>query len=127
MSGAPELENFHQAVPTARRRDNHPFSGKLSAGLTCPKCDDARNVEWITGDGAGYDDVESFTPGLKLTVFIVIRDDQNQLGDDDLPGKVKLKVEPLPTSLSTQILPPCSSTDFLAKVKPSPVPSVLCA
>src|SRR5215475_6048116 len=46
---------------------------------------------------------------------------------DDLSGNVKLKVEPLPTSLSTQIFPPCSSTNFLAKVNPSPVPSVLCA
>jgi len=52
---------------------------------------------------------------------------KDQLGGDDLSGKVKLKVEPLPTSLSTQILPPCSSTNFLAKVNPSPVPSVLCA
>jgi hypothetical protein len=51
--------------------------------------------------------------------------DQNQLGSDDLSGKVKLKVEPLPTSLSTQIFPPCSSTNFLAKVSPSPVPSLL--
>ena len=59
--------------------------------------------------------------------FIVILHDQNQLGGDDLSGKVKLKVEPLPTSLSTQILPPCSSTNFLAKVNPSPVPSTLCA
>ena len=50
-----------------------------------------------------------------------------QLGGDDLSGKVKLKVEPLPTSLSTQIFPPCSSTNFLAKVNPSPVPSTLCA
>ena len=53
--------------------------------------------------------------------------DSNQLGGDDLSGKVKLKVEPLPTSLSTQIFPPCSSTNFLAKVNPSPVPSTLCA
>ena len=59
------------------------------------------------------------------TVFIVILHDQ--LGGDDLSGKVKLKVEPLPTSLSTQIFPPCSSTNFLAKVNPSPVPSTLCA
>ena len=42
-------------------------------------------------------------------------------------GRVKVKVEPFPTSLSTQILPPCSSTNFLAKVNPSPVPSLLCA
>jgi len=49
-----------------------------------------------------------------------------QLGGD-LSGKVKLKVEPLATSLSTQIFPPCSSTNFLAKVNPSPVPSLLCA
>src|SRR5215472_7943524 len=53
--------------------------------------------------------------------------DQNQLGGDALSGKVKLNVEPLPTSLSTQIFPPCSSTNFLAKVNPSPVPSLLCA
>ena len=58
--------------------------------------------------------------------FIVIFHHQNQLGDA-LSGKVKLKAEPLPTSLSTQIFPPCSSTNFLAKVNPSPVPSVLCA
>ena len=51
--------------------------------------------------------------------------DSNQLGGDALSGNVKLKVEPLPTSLSTQIFPPCSSTNFLAKVKPSPVPSLL--
>jgi hypothetical protein len=60
-------------------------------------------------------------------VFIVILNPKNQLGGDDLSGKVKLKVEPLPTSLSTQIFPPCNSTNFLAKVNPSPVPSTLCA
>src|SRR5215468_12149534 len=43
---------------------------------------------------------------------------------DDLSGKVKLNMEPLPTSLCTQIFPPCSSTNFLAKVNPSPVPSL---
>ena len=42
-------------------------------------------------------------------------------------GSVKVNVEPLPASLSTQIFPPCSSTNFLAKVNPSPVPSTLCA
>jgi hypothetical protein len=42
-------------------------------------------------------------------------------------GNVNIKRLPFPTSLSTQILPPCSSTNFLAKVKPSPVPSTLCA
>ena len=42
-------------------------------------------------------------------------------------GRVKVNLLPFPTSLSTQILPPCSSTNFLASVKPSPVPSVLCA
>ena len=51
--------------------------------------------------------------------------DSNQLGGDDLAGKLKVKVDPLPNSLSTQILPPCSSTNFLAKVNPSPVPSLL--
>ena len=68
---------------------------------------------------------ETTVAGLKLTGFIVILHDQDQLGGDHLSGKVKLKVEPLPTSLSTQIFPPCSSTNFLAKVNPSPVPSLL--
>src|SRR5215831_11699184 len=51
--------------------------------------------------------------------------DSNQLGGDDLAGKLKVKVDPLPNSLSTQILSPCSSTNFLANVNPSPVPSPL--
>src|SRR5215467_4496089 len=38
-------------------------------------------------------------------------------------GNVNLKVAPRPTALSTQIRPPCSSTNFLASVRPSPVPS----
>jgi hypothetical protein len=43
--------------------------------------------------------------GLKLKVLIFNLHDQNQLEGDDLSGKVKLNVEPLPTSLSTQIFP----------------------
>jgi len=66
---------------------------------------------------------ETTVARLKFMVFVVILHDQNQLGDN-LSGKVKL-VEPLPTSLSTQIFPPWSSTNFLAKVNPSPVPSLL--
>jgi hypothetical protein len=67
---------------------------------------------------------ETTVAGLQADgFFIVILHDQ--LGGDDLSGKVKLNVEPLPTSLSTQILPLCSSTNFLAKVNPSPVPSLL--
>ena len=31
-------------------------------------------------------------------------------------GSVKVNLEPLPASLSAQIFPPCSSTNFLAKV-----------
>jgi hypothetical protein len=58
-------------------------------------------------------------------VFIVILHYQYHLGSEDLSGNVKLKVEPLPTSLSTRIFPPCSSTNLLAKVNPSPVPSLL--
>jgi len=42
-------------------------------------------------------------------------------------GSVNVNLLPLPTSLSTQILPPCSSTNFLASVNPRPVPSTLCA
>src|SRR5262245_31982974 len=41
-----------------------------------------------------------------------------------LIGRVKVKVEPLPASLSTQIFPPCSSTNFFAMVNPTQVPSL---
>src|SRR5262249_51870362 len=37
-------------------------------------------------------------------------------------GIVKRNVDPLPSSLSTQIRPPCISTNFLAMLRPSPVP-----
>jgi len=39
-------------------------------------------------------------------------------------GKRKVKVEPAPTSLLTQILPPCSSMNFREMASPSPVPSI---
>ena len=42
-----------------------------------------------------------------------------------LIGNVNVNLLPLPTSLSTQIFPPCNSTNFLASVNPSPVPSTL--
>jgi hypothetical protein len=35
---------------------------------------------------------------------------------------VKKKVDPLPSSLSTQMRPPCSSTNFFVMLSPSPVP-----
>ena len=71
-----------------------------------------------------------FAPRLDIRwrwLLLLCLHDQNQLGGNDFSGKVKLNVEPLPTSLSTQIFPPCNSTNFLAKVRPSPVPSTLCA
>jgi len=37
-------------------------------------------------------------------------------------GIVKIKVLPSPTSLSTQILPPCFSTNSLQIIKPKPEP-----
>src|SRR5260370_8383670 len=37
-------------------------------------------------------------------------------------GNVNEKVEPCPTTLSTETSPPCNSINFLAIVKPIPVP-----
>src|SRR5205085_10763833 len=37
-------------------------------------------------------------------------------------GMEKMKVEPLPSSLSTPIQPPCISTNFFVMLSPSPVP-----
>src|SRR5439155_24024387 len=42
-------------------------------------------------------------------------------------GSVKVNVEPWPTWLLTQILPPCSSTNFRESVSPRPVPSCFLA
>ena len=42
-------------------------------------------------------------------------------------GSVNVNVEPFPCSLSTQIFPPCISTNFLVKVSPRPVPSLFWA
>jgi hypothetical protein len=39
-------------------------------------------------------------------------------------GSVKYKVEPFPSTLSAQILPPCPSMRCLAIAKPNPVPRV---
>src|SRR6266849_3079011 len=44
-------------------------------------------------------------------------------GLHDLTGSVKVKVEPFPSSLSTQIRPPWSSMNFRESASPSPVPS----
>src|SRR5262249_41314432 len=40
--------------------------------------------------------------GVSANVMVILHD---QLGGNDFSGKLKLKVEPLPTSLSTQIFP----------------------
>jgi len=51
-----------------------------------------------------------------MSLFIVIQ--QNL----QLDGNVNENVLPLPNSLSTQILPPCFSTNFWQINKPKPVP-----
>src|SRR5215471_3262458 len=42
-------------------------------------------------------------------------------------GRRKVKVEPAPSALVTQILPPCSSMNFRHRVSPRPVPCCLAA
>ena len=44
-----------------------------------------------------------------------------------LSGSVKVNVEPAPTSLFTQIRPPCRWTNLRERASPSPVPSTLFA
>ncbi len=44
-------------------------------------------------------------------------------GSGAVSGRVKVKVEPWPGWLSTQIIPPCSSTSRLLIESPRPVPS----
>src|SRR6476620_1265188 len=40
-------------------------------------------------------------------------------------GRLKLKVLPFPTSLSTEIFPPCASINSLHMARPNPVPRAL--
>ena len=42
-------------------------------------------------------------------------------------GSLNVNVEPTPTWLVTQILPPCNSTNFRDWARPSPVPSTFLA
>src|SRR3989442_2321322 len=63
----------------------------------------------------------------KLPAPRVVLDDEDQLVGHGLTGSEKVNVDPWLASLQTQICPPCSSTNFLASVSPSPVPSGRCA
>src|SRR5262249_51450784 len=56
-------------------------------------------------------------------IALVVLHDEDQLAGHARSGRVKVNVDPLPISLVSQIRPPCSSTNFLASVRPSPVPS----
>src|SRR5438067_13346079 len=59
----------------------------------------------------------------ELQVLLVVFDDQDDAHCWE--GIVNVNVEPWPGSLSTQMRPPCSSTNFLVSARPSPVPSCL--
>src|SRR5204863_529293 len=68
----------------------------------------------------------------ELHVLLVVLDDQDEIpiahaltlsGAGVRSGKVKVNVLPRPIALSTQIRPPCSSTNRFASARPRPVPS----
>ena len=62
----------------------------------------------------------------QLHVLLVVLDDEDLLaghGYADLAGSVNTNVLPWPSSLSTQIRPPCSSTSRFESASPRPVPS----
>jgi len=63
----------------------------------------------------------------ELPVLVVVLDDQDARADQGRTGSRKVKVDPAPTALATQIVPPCSSTNFRQRVSPSPVPSCFAA
>src|SRR5216683_5516496 len=69
--------------------------------------------------------VELEDVALQLAVLFVVLDDEDQFARHQHRGNVKVKVDPRPGSLSTQIRPPCNSTNFFARVRPRPVPSCL--
>src|SRR5258705_9690148 len=59
----------------------------------------------------------------ELPVLVVILDDQDERAGHGRTGSLKVKVDPIPTALVTQIVPPCSSTNLRERASPSPVPS----
>ncbi len=62
----------------------------------------------------------------QLHVLLVVLDDEDPLAGHDVvsfAGNAKVKVLPRPSSLSSQIRPPWSSTSRFESARPSPVPS----
>src|SRR4029077_598633 len=62
----------------------------------------------------------------ELHVPLVVLDHEDPLAghrQTDPAGSVNTKVLPLPSSLSTQMRPPCSSTNRFESASPRPVPS----
>src|SRR6266699_5311502 len=68
----------------------------------------------ITGD-VGVVFISTFS-------LVLPRYDQTRTLAAEATGKVNEKVEPRPTVLSTKTSPPCNSINFLAIVRPRPVP-----
>src|SRR6266404_3986565 len=100
----PRQPNVHQDQAWA------PLSGKLDALFARLGLDDLIPFE------------RQHVPD-ELPVLVVVLDDQDERAGHGLTGSVKVKVEPRPTSLCTQILPPWSSMNFRERASPRPVPS----
>src|SRR4029453_15637202 len=60
---------------------------------------------------------------LLLAVLLIVFHDEDQLAAHRRFGIENVNVDPGPTSLFTQIAPPCNSTNLLASARPRPVPS----
>src|SRR6266404_2861884 len=100
----PRQPNVHQDQARAS------FSGQADALFACLALDDLIPFE------------RQHVPD-ELPVLVVVLDDQDERAGHGRTGSVKVKVEPWPTSLCTQILPPWSSMNFRERASPSPVPS----
>src|SRR5258705_6311441 len=59
----------------------------------------------------------------ELAVLVIALDDQDERAGHGRTGSVKVKVEPWPISLCTEIWPPWSSINLRERASPSPVPS----
>src|SRR5262249_4597176 len=109
-------QDFHATDVGKADVQEHEFRGMLACERYGPR--PCRGLE-------GREPLRLEHVAKELHVLLVVLDHEHTPASHryDLAGSVNTNVLPSPSSLSTQIRPPCSSTSFFESASPRPVPS----